>query len=534
MKKQSIGKGFAVLSMAGMAVKILSLMYIPFLLAIIGDEGNGIYAAAYQVYVFIYVLANSGTPVAISKLVAELLAVGNVRDAVRTFRIARSFLLVAGVVLSTLMFLLARPLANFIHYPRAYLAIVALSPSILFTSIACAYRGYFQGRGNMVPTGISQVLEQVVNTIFTLIFAALLLRYGLEAACAGGTIGTSLGALVSACTLIWFYERKGRFTARERMHPGIRRYQYKELVRKILKYSVPITLCVGLQYAGNLVDVLNTKARLLTAGFEDAQATQLYSYLSKYQQLMNVPVSLIIALAVAMLPAISGAVALNDRRDIQKKINYAFRLCYIIALPAAVGLSVLSDPIYHMLKFRGGSMLMLYGSFILILSGTVQIQTTLLQGANRLYTVTLHLVLGITIKILLNYFLIVQPQINIYGAIIGSFAGYLVPLVLNQRLLRSALKVKVKTLSHMIKPGLAAALMGGCVFWVYEGIVSIPGFTSGTYITNMAATLISIASGALVYTYALAILKGITRSDLDSLPPSLLRWIPKSLQALIH
>lgn len=283
MKEQSIAKGFAVLSAASLIVKILSLLYIPFLLSVIGEEGNGIYAAAYQVYVFVYVLTNSGTPVAISKLVSELVALKNYTDAVRSFKIARFILIISGTIMSLIMFFSAKYLSHALYFEKSYLAILALSPAILFTSVvASAYRGYFQGRGNMVPTAVSQVIEQIVNTILTLVFAVLLLRYGLEAACAGGTVGTSLGALVSAIFLIIVCKntKKPRVIANSEKIET-KRYTYMELVKKIIAYGIPITLCVGLQYAGNLVDLWNTKGRLLAAGFSDATATQMYGYLYK-------------------------------------------------------------------------------------------------------------------------------------------------------------------------------------------------------------------------------------------------------------
>ena len=138
-------------------------------------------------YMFSYMLLQTPEiPVAISKIVSEFIAVGNYKDAIRSFKIARCFLIVIGIIMSIAMFIFAGSLAKAVHFEKAGLAIVALSPTLIFTAIASSYRGYFQGRGNMTPTAISQICEQVVNTIFTLVFAALLIRYGIEAACAGG------------------------------------------------------------------------------------------------------------------------------------------------------------------------------------------------------------------------------------------------------------------------------------------------------------------------------------------------------------
>src|SRR3712207_3810772 len=185
MKKQSTTKGFAILSAAGIIVKLLSLLYIPFLKKIITLNGYGIYGASYKIYVWIYVLANSGIPVAISKLVSEYMALEHYKDAIKSFKIARFMMLIIGTVMSLFMFIFASSLANAIGYPNAKLSIMALAPTIFFTSIVSVYRGYFQGRGNMSPTAISQILEQIINTIFTLVFAAMLMKYGVDAGCAG-------------------------------------------------------------------------------------------------------------------------------------------------------------------------------------------------------------------------------------------------------------------------------------------------------------------------------------------------------------
>ncbi|HBC96620.1 MAG TPA: sporulation protein SpoVB, partial [Clostridium sp.] len=155
MKEQSTARGFAILSAGGMLVKVLSIVYIPLLMRIIGDEGYGLYGASYQIYTFVFVLTNSGIPVAISKLISELDAVGDYKDAVKGFRIARAMLMVIGMVMSVLLMVFASPLARAMGYKKIYLSLLSLAPAILFTSVASTYRGYFQGRGNMTPTAVS-------------------------------------------------------------------------------------------------------------------------------------------------------------------------------------------------------------------------------------------------------------------------------------------------------------------------------------------------------------------------------------------
>lgn len=535
MKEQSTSKGFAILSAGTVLVKIISLLYIPMLRAVLGDEGYGIFGAAYQVYVFIFVITNSGIPVAISKLVSELNAVGNYRDAIKSFKLSRLMLMVLGVLMSSLLVVMAGPLSKAVHYEKAYLSILALAPAILFTSVASAYRGYFQGSKNMIPTAVSQVSEQVANTVFALIFSAYLMRYGLEAGCAGAPIGTSIGALISAGFLVYYFEKnrkKGTLTNRKN-EPGVHRLGNRQLVKKIIYYSLPITICVGMTYAGNLVDLYNTKVRLMAGGFSDTQATILYGYLTKYQQLLNVPIAIISSLAAAILPALSAAAAVKDKSQLRDKINYSLRICLLIALPSAIGLGVLSGPVYEMLKFGKGSFIMAYGAAVLILLSVMQIQSTILQGIGKLYIATVFSVIGITIKIAANYFAIAIPDINILGAVIGSTLGYAVPILLNQRLINRTLKGRIGIFSIASKPAAAAVFMGVLVFLTH-GLLGIASKAAGgNYVFESLAVVISVVAGAYYYLVGLVMTKGITGKDLEILPARIKRFIPKYLLSKI-
>ncbi|HOV26281.1 MAG TPA: polysaccharide biosynthesis protein [Pseudobacteroides sp.] len=533
MKQQSFAKGFAILSAAGIITKVLSLLYIPFLVAIIGDDGYGIYGAAYSVYVFIYVLANSGTPVAISKLVSELIALDNHKDAIRSFKIARFLMLVIGLVLSVLTIVFAHFIADIMNFERSTLSIMWLAPSILITAVSSAYRGYFQGKGNMTPTAVSQIIEQVVNAVFTVVLAALLLRFGLEWACAGGTIGTLLGALSAAMFLIVYQKKVDRYKMPEiDINVRVKKFKYKQLLNKVVNYSLPITLCVGMQYAGNLVDVWNTKSRLLYSGFAETEASAMYGYLLKYQQLLNAPIAITVALATALLPAVSAAVARRNSAEIEQKINFAFRASFLIALPSAVGFSVLSLPIFRLLHYGQGEHLMKYGSFILILMATVQIQTSILQGAGKLYATTFHMILGIIGKIATNYFLIAIPEINILGAIIGSMVGFLIPIILNAILMKRTLNAGVKA-STILKPAFSSIIMGIIVFVFYFSLSFALSFLNESYIINAILLSLSIIVGGLVYFAVLAYINGLNKSDLELIPNRIRRFLPKQILSMV-
>ncbi|EPY6470211.1 putative polysaccharide biosynthesis protein [Clostridium sporogenes] len=535
MKKQSVTKGFAILSIAGMLAKVFSLIYIPALINILTDQGYGIYMAAYQIFTFIFILTNSGIPVAISKLVSELIATENYKDALKSFRLARYMLLFLGFVMALFTVCASGFLSKRIGYPKAQLAVLALAPSILFTSVASAYRGYFQGMGNMTPTAISQVIEQLINVIFSLLFAAMFIKYGLEAGCAGGTIGTSLGALASALFLMYCHKKNGAIKVKDKSNIKDEKYSVVYLMKKIIHYGLPITLCVGMNSAGALIDVYNTKARLMVAGFNEVNATVLYGYLAKYQQFINVPIAIISSLSMAVLPVIAGAAAKGDKKQVKSNINYAFRSCFLISIPAAVGLGFLADPIYKMLHIGGGVEIMRYGVIVLVLMAVAQIQTTILQSIGKLYAATLYSLIGICFKIFTNYLLIANPNINIKGAIYGSAIGFLVPIILNHRMIKKSLKVKFNIITPAIKPFIAAQIMGFIIV-PFHNLVSyfIEFLLKRVYIANAIGTLAAVILGVFIYAYSLILIGGVRKKDLDRMPSKLIKFIPKFVRKRIR
>ena len=543
MENHSVSKGTAILSAAGIIVKVLSIIYIPILLAIIGDKGYSLYGVSYNIYAFVYIITNSGIPVALSKLVSELRAVGNYKDSIKAFKISRSYLLVFGLIFAVILALMANPLSYFFSHPEINLALIALSPTLIFTCVTSAYRGYFQGSTNMTPTAVSQILEQVVRIIISLPFAYIFLKYSqnLGTAVAAATLGTSVSALSTVLVLVWFY-RKNKFTRHQeylsqQQNPNVNRLSYNGIIKKILEYGIPVTICVGMQNAGNLIDIANTMARLIAGGLEDKTASILQSYLFKSQQLINVPAAIIVSLSIAVLPAISAAVARNEHGEVLKKINFAFRMCFIVSLPAMMGFAVLSKGIYIAFKYGTGYELLMYGSITVVLMSVVQIQSSVLQGLSKLYAVTIFITAGIVAKIVINYILIALPSINIYGAIIGSVIGFLIPIYLSNQLIKKTLKVRFSIVSHTAKPLFSSVIMGVVVLGFYnllDVILKINTTSGSNYIKNAITLIFCIIAGGVVYFVAMAMVGGITKEDVQTFPSRISRFIPMSFIRLMR
>ncbi len=531
MKEQSASKGFATLSIATMIVKLLSLIYSPFIFKILGgNRAFGIYSVTYQIYTFIYVLTNVGIPSALSKLVSEFIAVEDYDSAVKVFKISRLLLFIIGIIMSIIMFFISGFLTSWMNYPEARYSIIALCPAILFTSVASAYRGYFQGMGDMIPTAISQVLEQILNTIFSLFFAAILIGIGIEFGCVGGTIGTTIGALVSAMYLIRTYEKKPKIKGSKiRNENSNIIHTDKYIFKKIVKYSVPITLCIGVPSFGSLIDIYIITSRLMVSGFAYDNAQSLFGIYTKFTILTAVPITIISALAVTVLPAVSKAIALENKKLAESKINFAFKLSFLISIPAAVGLSVLSKPIYMFLKYNDGYGILMIGAGIVVFMSLFQIQISIMQGLGKIYFVTISCILGIIIKYVINYKLIVMPNINIYGALIGSLAGFLVPVILNIIYINRCLKLEIKLSSYIYKTIISSIAMGLISYFVYYTSTFIIGVFFKGYANNAISVCISIIFGVIIYFYLMLFTKGIREEELNLLPVRVKRFIPKKI-----
>ena len=533
--KQSTTKGFAILSAAGFMVKLLSLLYVPFLNSILGDDGLGVYYSAYNIFVYMYILTNAGIPVAISKMVSELIAMGNYKDAVRTFKIARFLLLILGVIMSLVMLVFAVPLANMTESSASKLAIMALAPTILISSVLSAYRGYFQGRGNMTPTAVSQVLEQIANTIFSLVFAAYFIRYGVEAGAAGGTIGTSVGAVVAAIYMIHAYEKNKVFKVPKGYNKlDIKRFTTKRLIKKLVGVALPMTICLGIQQSGLLIDLKLVKLRMIVAGIDKMQVEVLWGVLSKYTTLIGVPIAIISSLAITILPSISSLMALRDKKAVRNKVNYAFRLCFLVAVPSAVGLAVLANPIVDLLHYGSDvGRLLVYGSIIIVFMAVVSIQTSILQGLGKLYLVTFYAVIGLIGKVIVNYIFVAIPSFNILGAVMGNGVSFLILLMLNHSIINKTLRVRINLVRHAIKPVIASVVMAIVAKIMYGSFDFVLSFVREGYFANAFAILIAMVLAMLTYFFTLVLIGGITKEDLEVLPHKITKHIPTSILSRI-
>ncbi|GAA0116254.1 putative polysaccharide biosynthesis protein [Clostridium senegalense] len=529
---KSAAKGMAILSICMFMTKIMSILYLPFLRAILGQDGMGIYQSCYVIYAYIYMIANAGLPVAISKIIAEYASVGNKHDAIKAFKISRLLAIGIGVLSTTILIVFAGPITRGMNTERSTYALMAIAPTMLFTTVLSTYKGYFQGVGNMVPTGVSQVMEQVANVVFSLLFAYILIGFSLELGVAGGTVGTTLGALLALVYFINYYNRRGyEGLAHIKIEKEIKRDSNKEILRKILCYVIPITIAIAIQQLGGMIDVKMVQGTLVDVlGYTEKQKDVLWGFYGQYTTLINVPLGLLSSISVAAVPMIATYNAVKDRKSVKTSINSTMKIMYLFSIPSAVGLAVLSKPILRTLKLdQEISSFLIYGSFVLVIMGIVYLQTSILQGLDRVKAATIFCAIGMVGKIIVNYFVVSIPRINVYGAIISSTVSFAIMFILNQWLINRVLRVRVRCIVPTIRPIIASAFMGIATYFTYNGIIKVLGLISNGYIFNVIAMLVAIAVAIIVYSVAIVLLGGVSKKEINILPNKIKNLIPQKL-----
>ncbi|WP_297629807.1 polysaccharide biosynthesis protein [uncultured Clostridium sp.] len=541
MKEQSsVTKGFMILSIAGIVSKILSAFYVPFLTAIIGKEGLGIYNKGYDVFMFVYAVTTMGCQPAVAKVISELRATGHERDAEKALKISRKTFGLYGGIGSILLMVLAYPLAKYTSNGPAVFAILFLAPSVFFTAVLAAYRGYFQGRNMMHGIAISQVLEQILNVVLSLGCAYLFMKlfsgkWQVSLGAAGGTIGTSVGALIAVIYLLNIYRKKKLKKTKEITEIGLKSISESAIKRKIFAYALPITLIAGIQNFGGMIDMFNVNDRLLHAGFNIAQANTLYGLFGMYRTLLGLPLIVITALTTIILPSIAKNYALKNRKAIIRQINFGFKITFAITIPAAVGLSFLSNEIY-MILYRSdvGAELMIVGSFILIFMSLAQVQSSILQGMSKFRPLIIAFAIGVVFKVLGNYIFVGIPSINIFGVLIGNFFYFAVPSLICYQTIRSTVKYKIPILKPCLKPIIGAIGMG---IFLYVGRIPFASIAHGMssrwliWTFTLIYTVILIGIGSLIYGIIMIFIGGLRKSDIESISPRLYRKIPGVLRS---
>ena len=519
MTKNSFLKGAAILGMAGMVIKILGAIYRIPLSNMITDEGMGYYQPSFQVYALILAISTAGFPTAIAKLVSEKNALGDYKGAHRVFKVSLVAMTVAGIITSSFVYFTAEKLVNMIGNSDSYYSMIALVPALFFVSIMSVFRGYFQGRQTMVPTALSQIIEQLFRVTAGLYLAYTFLDMGLPQAAGGASFGASAGAIAGMITiLIMYFRNRKDIRADIKRTSSVPLETVNTVIKNLLKIAVPIAIGASIVPIINTVDAAIVMRRLQSIGYTQKEASALYGQLGGMAQtLINFPQVFSLALAMSLVPAISDAFARKSYDRIKKITRSGARMTLLVGLPATFGLFILAKPITQLLYSGNGvdtinstASILEILAFSVVFLTLIQSLTAVLQGLGKAIIPVRNLAIGAVVKVVLTYELTAVPSINIRGAAISTVVAYIIATTLNIIEVKKYTKVKFNLMDTFIKPLFATLLMTLSVWTTYK-------YMASTFGGNMA-TILSVVVGFIVYVLSLLIIGTITSNDLEILP----------------
>lgn len=534
-KKQSFLGGAAILTAAVVIVKLIGAVYKLPLNNILGSVGKTYFDTAYLIYNFLNIFATAGLPLAISKLTSQAHAQGRENEKRKIFSTAIWIFFGLGLAGALLMFFGAEQLAAFEENPMAAQAIRALAPAVFCVCLLACMRGYTQGQGNMKPTAISQVLEALCKVGIGLPLAWFILQKcqepvitqqlaqagsdGVEYVAAGAILGVTVGTVLSLCFLIvYLVSHRNRTESLD--VPGSR----GSIMKSILAIGIPITLGNSALGIINLIDTKIVMGRLQNALLlSETEAALLNGQYRMAMDMPNMVASFVYPVTMSLIPFAAAAIAQRDTAKADSIISSAFRLIAILALPAGVGLSVLSTPIMRLIlptrqedALAAGPHLQILGIALIFICLMI-LTNAILQTYGKEKLPIFTVVIGGVTKIVMNYILVGNPDINIHGAPISTLCCYMVIVALNLFFVWKYSPEKPRYVQLFAKPVLASALMGGAAWAVY-GFAGRALAGHSAYMANAAATLCGILAGVVVYAVLVVALRILRAEDVRSIP----------------
>ena len=520
-----------ILVIASFVAKAIGMIYRIPLTHILGDDGNGYYSTANEIYTIILMISSFSLPLAVSRLVAEREYAGEVKNSYRVLICSLRFAAVTGGILSILTFLLGGVITKYVMgVELASYALRVLAPAIFLFALTGVLRGFFQGHGTMVPTAVSQIIEQIINAIVSVAGACVMLQYGLKLgekkgdaelgtalAAAGGTFGTvaSVGVALLFMIVIYLGYRNG-FKRRMKKDKTRRRESDRAIYRAITYTILPIVLSTLVYNISTIIDQGVFNHILAGMGFTQKQYATVWGiYSGKFRVLMNVPLSIASCLAPSVVPALTEAMANNDLREAGLRTRDTIRYTMVFTIPCAVGMAALARPIMMMLYGNNDSLalaagIMQSGALLTVLLALSTLTTGILQGLGEMQAPLVHAATAVAIHLGFLVLFVVKFKWNIYGVVYANIIFGLIICLLNARSIRKKLHYRQEIKKTFLVPVIAAGVMGIAAYLVHRVFNLFAG--------NTISTILAVCVGAVVYGICLVKLGGILEREIRRLP----------------
>ncbi len=519
-----------ILAIAGVISRIIGLLYGSPLAAIIGDEGNGYYGAAYAIYTIVLLISSYSIPSAMSKIISGKLAVKEYRNAHRIFRCALIYVAVVGGIGSLVLFFAADVLVA----GRSALVLRFFAPTIFFFGFLGVLRGYFQAHRTMVPTSLSQLIEQVFNAIVSISGALILTNmagtddpskravYG----AIGSALGTGSGVVIALIFmyLVYRYNRKGISVRLEKdTHEDMANWQIFKLIFMIVTPFILSTFIYNLSTSLN--STLFSRILMHVKGMDESAIAYQYGIFSrKAMVITNLPIALASAAASAMIPEVSTTFSTGDIKQAGRTVSRVTRVILMISIPCAVGLLALARPVMMILfpqraSLDEAAMLLRFLSVTVVFYSLSTVTNAVLQGIGKVNSPVINAVIALVIQSGVLTVLLIYTDLGDIALCIVTVIYSLLMCVFNNVVMVRNLPITTNIKKTFVLPGISALVMGAIAFGIYElaSFLLIKAM-SGEYFVNLISTAIAAFVGVFVYFVVLIKSGGASEDDIRRFP----------------
>jgi len=525
----------SLLAVASIVVRIIGMVYRVPLTAIIGDEGNGYYTSAYSIYTLLLILSSFSMPTAVSKIVSANLVNGQYKNTHRVIKAACFYATVVGFMMFSALWFGSDFISEvFLKKPFCRYALRALAPTVWIMAYLGILRGYFQGTGNMVPTAISQILEQILNAIVSILAASILFKSGETAnlvyqsdsyttafGAAGGAIGTGAGALTALLFFLVLYSSKSREMKKRMRADNGEVDSYRRLGLLLAGTMLPILISSTVYNISSVIDDA-IFGNIMTYLGQAGKIVSQWGVFGEYHILFNIPVALANALSSSLIPSLTRAVAAHDRKNTVQRVRYSIRFTMLVAIPSAVGLCALADPICRML-FPGKNvelliMLTRIGAIAVVFYSQSTITNAILQGLGHLSSPLKHALVSLILHIICLIALLFTGM-GIYAVVLSNILFAFLMCFMNNIAIKRHVRFRQEIREIYLLPIIAAAFMGIVAFANSTVItMMLPEAERYTRIGSAIAVLPSVCVAVVVYFGLLIKMRAFTEEDLDNMP----------------
>ncbi len=521
----------SILAVASIISRVIGLLYRIPLTAIIGDIGNDYYGAAMEVYSILLLISSYSLPLAVSKLVSTRVAKGERKNAYRLFKGAVLFAIISGTIAALIVYFGAEVITVYlVKTPLSIFALKVLAPTLLVVAILGVVRGFFQGMGTMMPSAVSQLLEQIANAIVS-VWAAYMLfgygsrigavlgnseQYGAAYGAAGGTIGTGVGALIALLFVLFVFSAYAPVFKRKMLRDRRKGQEsYRNIFFVLIMTIIPVLLSTTIYNISSIIDMGIFKHVAAAQGYKEKTYSTMWGiFTGKYKTLINVPIAIASSMAASSVPSLATAFASRDFPQVRRKIASSIRFVMVIAFPCAVGMGVLASPILQLLFHDARQMparMMQVGAISIIFYSLSTLSNGILQGIDRMKAPVKNAIITLALHIGVLLVLMYGFDLNIYAVVwANTFFSFLM-CILNGAAIRKYIRYRQEIVKTFLIPAIASGIMGVAVYGAYKLLMKIIKM-------NAIATGGAILVGVAVYGVILLLMRGLTEQELKAFP----------------